>query len=186
MIWFTSDHHFHHKNIVSMCNRPFSSYEKMEEYLIWAWNNCIKERDEVYYLGDFSISSKINDVDRIFQKLNGKIYILKGNHDEWIKSNGIFPITKNSVCTLINPEYELRYKKRSFILSHYAMRTWNKSHYGSIHLYGHSHGNLSGYGLSMDVGVDANNFFPIDIETVITIMEEKKKTQKDYVIYERS
>jgi len=168
-----------------MCNRPFDSYEKMEEELVSAWNCIVSEKDEVYYLGDFSISSKISDVDRIFERLNGRVYIIKGNHDGWIKSKGIFPVTKSSVCTLIHPEHELKYNKHSFILSHYAMRTWNKSHYGSIHLYGHSHGNVPDYGLSMDVGVDCNNFYPIDIESVITIMEEKKKTQNDYVIYER-
>ena len=46
------------------------------------------------------------------------------------------------------------------------MRVWDRSHYGSWHLFGHSHGALPGYGLSLDVGVDCTGFKPISLEQV--------------------
>jgi hypothetical protein len=43
-----------------------------------------------------------------------------------------------------------------------TMRVWNRSHHGSWHLYGHSHGRLPEPPtlLSMDVGVDTHDFRP--------------------------
>jgi len=69
---------------------------------------------------------------------------------------------------------EMRFKRNGhtyhFVLSHYAMRVWNKSHHGSIMLYGHSHGTLDAdgkYGNTCDVGLDTNNFYPYHIEEII-------------------
>ena len=47
------------------------------------------------------------------------------------------------------------------------MRVWNASHRGSIHLFGHSHGNLPDHGKSMDVSADTNNFYPYSIDDII-------------------
>lgn len=70
MIYFTSDHHFWHANIIRYCNRPFNSVEKMNEILIQIWNDLVAPEDEVYYLGDFSLAAR--PVEIYTQKLNGK------------------------------------------------------------------------------------------------------------------
>jgi hypothetical protein len=49
---------------------------------------------------------------------------------------------------------------------HYGMRTWPAQWHGSIQLYGHSHTRLPGNSRSLDVGVDAWNYTPIDIEQI--------------------
>ena len=51
-IFFTSDHHFGHTNILKFCNSPFNSIEQMNEELIKRWNEKIGPDDEVYHLGD--------------------------------------------------------------------------------------------------------------------------------------
>ena len=53
------------------------------------------------------------------------------------------------------------------------MRVWARSHYNSIHLYGHSHGRLDGIGKSMDIGVDTNNFYPYSLDDILKIMKTK-------------
>ena len=55
------------------------------------------------------------------------------------------------------------------------MKVWNTSHYGTWHLYGHSHDNLvdDPHAYSMDVGVDANNYKPLNIEDIGRHMENK-------------
>lgn len=69
------------------------------------------------------------------------------------------------------------------MLFHYAMRVWNKSHHGSIHLYGHSHDSLDKdgeyNGLSMDVGMDSayrifGEYRPFQIVEIIDIMNKRK------------
>jgi len=59
------------------------------------------------------------------------------------------------------------------VLCHYAMRTWDRSHYGSYHLYGHSHGKLERHGWSMDVGVDCFDFYPVSLRQVIEELNKK-------------
>jgi calcineurin-like phosphoesterase family protein len=67
----------------------------------------------------------------------------------------------------------------SITLCHYSMRKWNKAHYGTWHLYGHSHGNLPPYGLSMDVGVDAHNFYPVEFSEIKNFMNSRLQSN-DY------
>jgi calcineurin-like phosphoesterase family protein len=54
-IYFSSDHHFSHSNVIKYCNRPYTSVQEMNEDLIQRWNNQVKPEDTVYYLGDFSL-----------------------------------------------------------------------------------------------------------------------------------
>ena len=54
-IYFTSDTHFLHDNIVPL--RPvFSSLEEMTEEIIRRWNAVVRPQDRIYHLGDFALS----------------------------------------------------------------------------------------------------------------------------------
>lgn len=159
MIWFTSDTHFGHKNIIRHCKRPFDSVEEMNEALIDNWNSVVKPNDEVYHLGDFAFHSKEAEVRQYFDRLNGRISILFGNHDD-CKAISAVAAWAGDVRTV-------KWEGHRFFLSHYAHRIWSKSHHGVYHLYGHSHGELPGVGRSMDVGVDAVGYYPISAEEVV-------------------
>ena len=169
-IFFTADNHFGHSNIIRHCARPFASALEMNEVMIERWNSVVKPKDQVYHLGDVSVL-RPEKTREILDRLNGKIYLIRGNHDksaehklccdrfEWIKDYYFLKLPNNI----------------SIALMHYAMRVWNKSHYGSWHLYAHSHGNLKipPELLCLDVGVDAWDFTPVSFEQVRGIMEEK-------------
>jgi calcineurin-like phosphoesterase family protein len=161
-IWFTSDEHYWHTNIIKYCNRPFSSVEEMNNVIINNFNSRVSQEDTTYHIGDFTLKNNPIAVD-IMQKLNGKHYFIKGSHDSWAKDEILSPYMK-----------EIKVDGVTIVLCHYAMRVWPKSHYGSLHLYGHSHGKLPSYGLSYDVGVDNNNFFPVSFEEI----KEKMKTME--------
>ena len=49
-LFFTSDHHFGHANIIKFCNRPFKDVQEMNETLIERWNKKVKPKDHVYHL----------------------------------------------------------------------------------------------------------------------------------------
>lgn len=173
-IFFTADHHFGHANIIRFTNRPFRDLDEMNEELIKRWNEKVGKEDFVYHLGDVSLG-KPDFTKEVLDQLNGKIFLIKGNHEgstltypkrfEWIKDYAEMRVE--------DEDQSNGYQK--IILSHYAMRTWNGSHRGTWQLFGHSHGTLfdDPEMLSIDVGVDCHNFYPISYEEVKKIMKHK-------------
>jgi len=170
MIYFTADPHFGHKNIIEYCNRPFQSITEMDLSIINNWNSVVNSTDTVYILGDVTFNMTI--LSFYIQQLNGRILIIPGNHDRWVGGDLNNIKSRSSIPVIQLPQlYEIKYLR--LVLCHYQMKNWNKSHYNSIHLYGHSHGNSIPEGKSMDVGVDCNNFTPISLDEVRSIMETK-------------
>jgi len=176
-IYFTSDHHFGHKNIIKFSNRPFDSVEEMNEVMIERWNEKVGAHDEVYHLGDFGLCSP-GKLKKIIDRLNGKIYLIKGNHEksaeacaskfEWLKD----------YHELIVQDKDFSKGQQLLVLFHYSQRVWNASHWGTYHLYGHSHGALPDdiQSLSFDIGVDCHDFYPLAYEEVKAIMKTKDWT----------
>ena len=79
-VFFTSDTHFYHGNIIRFCNRPFEDVEMMNETIISNWNNTVGLDDTVFHLGDFCLGGSA-EWTKILDRLNGKIYLILGNHD---------------------------------------------------------------------------------------------------------
>lgn len=78
-VFFTSDQHFFHKNIIPYCSRPFHYVDEMNEHLIFKYNEKVGNEDTVYHLGDFSMS--FSSVEKTLARLNGKKILIMGNHD---------------------------------------------------------------------------------------------------------
>lgn len=95
-VWFISDNHFSHKNIIKYCNRPWNhgkdengelivtdeDVQEMDNEMIRRWNSVVGKNDIVWNLGDFCFGGKEN-AERIFPQLNGKINLVMGNHDHY-------------------------------------------------------------------------------------------------------
>lgn len=156
MEWITADTHFGHKNILKYCHRPFSSVEEMDEELIRRWNERVSSNDIIYHLGDLTLKK---DADEYLDRLNGKIRLVPGSHDYWLKRVNL----QKYVGRLeILPVYKtIRCEGKKLVLCHYPMRSWDSSYYGSIHLHGHSHGNIPDEENFFDVGVDCNGYAPV-------------------------
>lgn len=169
MIYFTSDLHFDHENIIHLTKRPFRDAAQMNATLIKQWNATIKPSDEVYILGD--VTMKNAEVANTYLKqLRGRKYLITGNHDRFIKNQDF----DESLFVWIKDYYELKYQGTLFVLFHYPIMDWNGMYRNSIHLHGHIHSHaydnflLQEQGIRRyDVGVDANEFRPISIEEII-------------------
>lgn len=79
MKWFTSDQHFGHVNVIKYCNRPFKDVDEMNQELVRRHNAVVAPDDEVFHLGDFSLSKA--QVGLYLPQLNGKHTLVMGNHD---------------------------------------------------------------------------------------------------------
>lgn len=77
-IFFTSDTHFSHANIIGYCNRPFSSVEEMDETIVDRWNAIVRPQDHIYHLGDVAMKRQHLG---IVKRLNGHKRLALGNHD---------------------------------------------------------------------------------------------------------
>lgn len=79
-VFFTSDTHFGHANIIRFCKRPFENVEEMNEVLIENWNKVVSDDDTVFHLGDFAFGGS-NVWKEIIPRLKGHINLIIGNHE---------------------------------------------------------------------------------------------------------
>jgi calcineurin-like phosphoesterase family protein len=156
--WFTSDSHFGHSRIISLCSRPFADVAEMDRALVVNWNAIVQPTDIVYHLGDFAYRNN-RDGGSYLNSLNGIKHLVHGNHDNHV-TKGLSGWASSQQMAVIKVD------GIQITLLHYAMRTWPSSHHGALHLYGHSHGNLPGDRQSCDVGVDCWDFRPVRLEEI--------------------
>lgn len=174
MIFFTSDTHFFHKNIIDYSNRKFSSVEQMNSELIKNWNNVVGMKDEVYHLGDVSLGGE-RLTGEILSALNGKIYLIKGNHEKSVLKKEHTRIR----FEWIKDYYELKIDNKLICMMHYPLFSWHgQVAQNSWHLHGHSHAQYNPQiPRILDVGVDnpSCNYSPFSIDEISNIFNEVKK-----------
>ena len=158
-VHFTADTHFGHRSILRMCQRQFDSIEEHDATLVELWNSVVRPNDEVWHLGDFSYRAGVEHAERILKKLNGRIHLVRGNHDR----PAVLQLTQ---WASVQDFAEIKLDGQRISLFHYGMRTWPAQWHNSIQLYGHSHTRLPGNTRSLDVGVDAWGYMPVDIEQI--------------------
>lgn len=201
-VFFTSDTHLGHANIMKYCNRPFTSVDEMDKTIIDNINKVVGRDDTLFHLGDFSFRGgrPINYRRRIHCQ---NIVLILGNHDprqrDGTPEDYLYDCF-SQIWNLYTFKGHHNGEKIEIVLCHYAMRVWDKSHHGAYHLYGHSHHTLPDdpTARSLDVGVDAvaartaklshldiknpaskdrldgNDFRPMSLEEVIATMAKKQ------------
>lgn len=95
-VFFCSDLHFNHRNIIKYCNRPWNSGKdengelivtdgdlaRMNDDLVKNFNSVVSPDSVTWFLGDFCMGPKQKEkIPEFRAKLNGKINIVLGNHD---------------------------------------------------------------------------------------------------------
>ena len=169
-ILFTADTHFGHRNIIRYCNRPFYSVEEMDETLINNWNKVVDKEDVVFHLGDFAVGGATS-WSNLLQRLNGKVYLIMGNHDVHTIDKGF------EGFQYVSWEMLIEIGKQKIYLNHYPFLCFSGAKKNTWQLFGHVHTSPYFKGkdssrLSLlfptqyDVGVDNNNFTPISYNEV--------------------
>lgn len=173
MIYFTADPHFFHSNIINLTNRPFKDMDDMHRVLIENWNSRINNNDEVYIIGDFLHKGSGTQANEILQKLKGRKYLIRGNHDTYLEDENFDP----TAFKWIKDYHVLSYQKLKFVLFHYPILEWQGYFGNAIHVYGHVHNSSKENSQferlrvlgprAYNVGVDVNGFCPVSIESII-------------------
>lgn len=169
-IFLTSDCHLNHLNILKYepVSRPFKTVEEMNKAIINNWNSVVSPEDTVYVCGDLCMGP-IDKVEECIRQLNGKIILVRGNHDtaNRIRLYKVLGIEVKDI------EY-ISYKGRFFILCHFPIaneefiKMVRQDNSEVVNLYGHVHSNAPvGYkDGTYHVGADTNNLTPISLEQI--------------------
>ena len=176
-IWFTSDYHMGHRNIIGLCGRPFAAVEEMEREIVERHNAVVGPDDKVYDLGDFAYRCSSEHAAECLRRLNGRRTMLWGNHDKPLRQafrKGMLDdLVESGTVEFVghpDPQYQtglcIVIENQRIILAHYAQRTWQGAFRGTWHLFGHSHGNMRPFRKSLDVGLDAWAFRPVTFEEI--------------------
>ena len=189
-LWFTSDTHYDHKNICAATTnwvgaenltRKFSSLEQMNDELVTSINNKVGQDDILFHLGDWSFNG-FENIRKFRERIVCKnVHLILGNHDHHIERDkdniqSIFSSVNEYLSLDVKWEGKGKFEHARFVLMHYPIASWNGMNDGVIHLHGHVHlpNNLRvADGKAMDVGVDGNNYEPIELNEIIKIMSKQ-------------
>lgn len=188
--WFTSDLHLFHANAAK--HRDFPSADAMRVAMTIDWNIWVREKDLVFILGDVALATS-KQTDELIEALNllkGRKWLIPGNHDARMDPRVVDACFERVLPPIqdIKGEHPDHGKFR-MTLSHFPLASWNRAHYGAIHLHGHSHGNLNYDRLfgprhpkMMDVGIDTNHdaWAPYSLNQVLGIMSARRHVQVDH------
>lgn len=181
MIYFTSDTHFYHKNVIQYCNRPWVDLEDMHKGLISTWNLVVKPDDEVWILGDFCFGG-VTKLKEITRQLNGRKNIVLGNHDHSIK----YHRTDLGFESIVDA-HTMKIAGQDVVMSHYPfvgsehderkefVKGARYADYGQWLLHGHVHQSWLQNKKQINVGVDVWNYTPVSIEKIEKIILDHSK-----------
>lgn len=174
--YVTSDLHFSHRNIISFCpwsRGQFSTIEEMNAKIVENINSVVTDNDELYILGDIGFGD-LNVAIECLKQMNGKKFIISGNHDKKLLKLDAF-ITQRGLMNVleVTPYLELTHrnngKASNVCMFHFPIESWNGAHHGSYHLHGHKHSAPDQVidRRRMDIGLDSNNLMPYLLDDVL-------------------
>ena len=194
-IFFTSDLHIGHSNVIKFDERPFKDINEMHSELIDRWNSVVGEDAIVFNLGDLFYRTKSKTAKWFVSQLKGKIYHIMGNHDKmrdmvelgrFEKIFGDSTGLGGATIQVQDPDANRGYQ--DIIMCHYPILSWNKAHHSSWHLHGHCHHSLSKnpdmkwfYERKvLDMGCNGWDYTPVSYLQIKEIMKEREIKSVDH------
>ena len=193
-IFFTSDPHFGHKNVIEHCDRPFGSVQEMNETMIANWNSVVSADDFTWILGDYDINGDEKNL-AYLSRMNGRKGLISGNHDKcWVgKPIGHKHIARyvSAGFEFVTPWAQLKIVDKNGVpnrvmMSHFPYQgdgDGRPDRYvecrlpdtGRWLLCGHIHNRWTQRDRQINVGVDVRNFTPVSLQEIAAIIAEGKQ-----------
>lgn len=159
-LWFTSDTHFGHRNILKFLRpdgvtpmRGFVSVEEMDETLVQRWNEVVRPADHIYHLGD--VAMKRPNL-KIVERLKGHKRLIFGNHD----------IYDYTAYTEVGFKKLMSYRVLDeMIFSHIPLHPASRGRFrGNVHGHIHTNGDMGpGY---LNICVEVTNYRPLALSEI--------------------
>lgn len=194
-LYFTSDWHIGHENVLRYDQRPFKDLNEMHEALIKNFNHWVPTHGITYFLGDMGLCSN-GLLKSVIDRLNGTKVLVRGNHD------GNFDSMYNAGFDVVIDKAQIMIGKNIVTMTHCPLigvfredisgmrgveegstENWHKENqhkdkfsindFGQFHLHGHIHargekanGKKIIDGRQMDVGICGNNYKPVTLSQI--------------------
>ena len=171
-VFFTSDTHFGHANVLKYCNRPWGNVEAMNDGLINNWNSKVGPTDTIFHLGDFAFGGSTL-WHSLLGRLNGRIHLIVGNHDIKNLREGYMRLFES-----VYLEQIIKVEGKTIILNHCPLLCYSGDHENVYQLYGHVHSGPKSTSRDVpklsvlsknqyDVGVDNNDYYPVSFAEIL-------------------
>lgn len=176
-IFFISDFHLFHKNVIKFDNRPFldktgePDVQAMHRTIIANWNDVVGKDDVVFYLGDL-VFGRPERANEVLWALNGKIHFVMGNHDEYDEIVNFKRFETVNDYVDLNIIGDTKYPNLHFAVMHYPIYSHNRANHGSIHVHAHTHGSLTKGAFyknrrAIDVGCNMWDYTPVSYKEIV-------------------
>ena len=205
-MWFCSDLHFNHLNILKFQKErreamgitdDMSDTEKLHkhnEWIINMWNMTVKKEDHIYILGDVSFGTT-EETRKILERLKGHKHLIIGNHDKSCRGleNYFVSVSQIKEFPIKKHQYDFLEENIYLVLCHFPMVAWNRRLHGAFQVHGHTHGSIDSINkdsreLRVDIGLDTElgNYGLVSLEKIYKFMKDKLvagefKTFEEYV-----
>lgn len=195
-VFFTSDWHVGHSNVLVYDKRPFRDLSHMHEVLIANYNATVGPDGLCYFLGDMGMG-KSDVLGKVIERLGGQKILILGNHDK-----GATAMHRLGFQLVLNMA-ALEIGNQILTMTHCPLRgvfredvtgmkgasssdNWHgeyKHHrfsvpdFGQYHLHGHTHKSEEErtLGRQWDVGVRANKYRPVSLSSIESWISQDKK-----------
>lgn len=162
-LFFMSDLHIGHQKILEFSRSQFDNIGRHDSWIQNSLINYTKPGDWIIDLGDMFWKKTDTEISEFLEKLPGR-HLIKviGNHDSpdvYTKSPKVNKFFPDGIFDILDIQVKYGGSKYLLSLSHYPEISWNHKAWGSLHLFGHCHGNIDSFvdsrkDLMVDVGVD--------------------------------
>ena len=185
-VWFTSDLHLGHANIIKFCNRPFESVEEMNSSIIASINRHVPEEGVLFILGD-AVMGKVSETLPLLAGIKATVKLVPGNHDRCWIGNGASSgkwveryKQEGGISEILDGLVTETFQGQQFTLCHFPATGDSReetrfvdhrpSRPGWI-LHGHTHGAWRQDGEMIDVGLDSWGGRPVSVEEIMEIVQ---------------
>lgn len=200
-IWFSSDPHFGHYNIIEYTNRPFATFTEMDEAIIKQYNHYVRPDDTFYIMGDIGLGN-YEYIKSIISRINGNKILVLGNHDKLGHESYYNMGFKAVICNAT-----IKLGKQYITLAHYPikgkwalvktfafyirkmlnkdrtfkeikqrlareLKTYRLMKRDGYHLHGHVHSKRKIFGKNIDIGWDAWGK-PVGTKDILKIIQKE-------------
>lgn len=170
MKYYIADTHFGHENVIRFDERPFSSVDEMDRYLIDAWNSRVQKEDEVYIVGDFVYRAS-HSIEYYAKQLKGQKYLILGNHDKLQPSDEKYFVGIDKMKHISDVYKGINHQ---ICLCHFPLAEWNGYYKGHYHIYAHIHNHtndtyqiMKNRNHALNAGCMINNYMPVTFSELI-------------------